>query len=683
MSIKEEQIYADYNAYVVYRDDSADWRQLRDKADQFYIGNQHSKTGSDEIRARSQSDIAINRIRPLLITRVSAMVAQKPTGVVYGTRKEDVGLAQVLMDFIDYHWYASQGGLVMERTVMRQQRNGIGWLALYADNLEDYGRGELRFGDLSYRNVFVDKAAGARPLFDDAPVLIVSKLQRPLDFFNTLPPKVRRRLENDESLYHDNDEIHWNGRGVHAQQNDVGTPLSVTAAYPKEEHADYIRPLDVYRRQVVSVRVLRQKLTGKVYKILDEDYEYTDEEKVYLQKNFSDLQLAQFGLPPEYRELVALEEVEAPVWRIKYYQQVSGKALVPDSEELLPISHYPIVPVVGDDMGNAMPLAEVDHMIGEQEILNAAIGLTLLNAALSSNWRVLVDAGRAGLDPGKLQEFQRSFSIPGSWHNVKFDPVTGKFPGEIVRPEPLPVAWFSLVQYFAQAMEFQMSTFSFRTGDPAQAPETLGATMQLGQWANDVLRIPLGRLEAAIERSFNTLLEWMPNFYTFHKAFQFIGADNNSITREINKPYYSETKQAWETINSLADIRANYRIRLGSTTPSQTVYELGILQQLAQQQPALIMNVIDRLPGLRESEKSQIRQTIDQVFQLQQDNNNKGQIIQTLQVQLQRLQESVVALQRERAVSSVEPEISAFMERMKAMEQDFRKRIAPKNGKTR
>lgn len=676
MAITEDQILVDWAAYETYRDDTADWREQRDKCDKFTAGVQDSTTNSANTKAQNMSDIALNRLRPLLITRISAMIARDPTGVVYGTRKEDIAIAQTIQEFLDWHWYVSSGKILMERTVGRQQRNGIGWMCIYSDNIADYGRGELRFGDLSYRNVFTDKAAGAKPLFDDAPVIIVSKLMRPLDFRNSLPPDIRERIPQDSSLFAEHDEIQWMGKGLHEQDIEIGSPMAVTNIYD-EEKGDWIRPLDVYRRKVVNVPILRQKLTGKVVKILDDEETLEPEEKVLLQKKIADAQLMQMGIDPAQIELFRLEKVDVPIWRVEYYQQISGKMLVPESEDILPISNYPVVPVVGDDTGNAMPLGEVDHMIGEQELLNACIRLTLLNAALASNWRVIFDQGKAHIKD--VENIKQMFSVPGAWINMKTEP-NGKFPIEIIRPEPLPAAWFTLLQYFSQAMEFQLSTFSFRTGDPSKAPDTLGATLQLGQWANDVLRMPLGRLELAIERLFNTLLEWMPHYYTGYKRFEIVGLDDKPIMREVNAPFFDEVNNAWSTMNSLEGLQANYRIRLGSTTPAQTVYELQVMQQLAQLQPALIGNVIDRLPGLRETEKAEIKQTINQVMQLSQANQEKEQVIVTLQKQLNRLNEMVVALQREQAVSKVEPEIAAFVADMRHQRDELRRAARNKNG---
>lgn len=681
MPIDDEQLKADYDAYTAYRDDTAEWRASRDKCDAFVSGAQYSTTGRDEINARGQEDIVINRIRPLLITRISAMVANKPTGTIYGTRKEDVELATTLNDFIDWHWYKSLGQVVMDRVVSYQQKHGIGWFVLYSANMEDFGRGELRIGDLKYRNVFVDKAAGAHPLFDDAPVIIVSKLRRPMDFLNELPKKIRDQIPEDISIYHPNDEINWETQDVHGKDFEIGMPRSVTIAYTEKEKAAWIRVFDVYRRKHVEMRGLRQKITGKIYKILGEDDEPTQEDKILMQRNIGEAQLMQMGIPPQQVELFRLEEVTIPVPRIEYYQQLSGKFEVPESYEILPISHYPVVPVVGDDMGNAMPYGEVDYMIGQQEMLNASVGLTLLNAALASNWRVLGDFAKAGITD--VKKFQRDFSIPGSWHNIKTDPLTGKFPIEILRPDPLPQAWFTLMQYFSQSMEFQMSTFSFRTGDPSKAPETAFATQQLGQWANDVLRLPLSRLEIAIERLFDNLLEWMPSYYTFYKQFEILGIDGTMSQREINSPRWNESAGAWETINDLSSIKANYRIRLGSTLPSQTVFELQVMQQLAQAQPALLMNVIDRMPGIRKAEKDEIRQTLDQVFQLSQANSQKEQVIQAMQKQMNSMQEMIAAMQREKAVAKVEPMIAEWVADMRHMRDEMQKNVrkSQRNGK--
>lgn len=677
MPIDDQKLTEDYEAYITYRDDTREWRESRDKASKFVAGSQHSSNYSSELEARGQTDIIVNRIRPLINTRISMMIANKPIGQIFGTRDDDIGNAAILGEFFDWHWYNSDGQVVLERIVRGQQVHGIAWLGIYSDNVADYGRGELKFCAIPFNNVFVDKAAGAHPLFDDAPVLIHTKLRRPFDFFNSLPKSVR--IKNDVSLYVPNDEIVWSGKGAHQEDIQTGVPLSLTNAYPQEK-GEYLRELDVYKRSVHEIQILRSVETGKVYKVLDDDEEPNREEKILLKKNVTDADAATLGVDPQLIPKLKLELATAPVWRVEYYKQISGKLYVPNSYDVLPISNYPIVPIVNEDVGNSMPRGETDYLMGIQELINASVGLTLLNAALASNWRVLTDAAKAQIND--LKAVQKNFSVPGAWIDMKTDPVTGKFPVEIMHPEPLPQAWFTLIEYFSQALEFQMSTFSLRTGDPSGAPETLGATLQLGQWAQDILRISLNRLELGLERSFNVLLEWMPHYYDFRKTFPILGVDSDKMGQEqaIN---FAEISSAWASLATPGSIKANYRIRAGSTMPSQTVAELNVLQSMAQLQPALIGEVIRKMPGLRDSEKQRIFQTIDQVSQLQNSNAQKDEVIQVLQQQLQHLQESVIALRREQEINKVRPEIDKFLNNMEVMQQKMTAASKNRNGKTR
>jgi len=358
-----------------------------------------------------------------------------------------------------------------------------------------------------------------------------------------------------------------------------------------------------------------------------------------------------------------LEEKTVSQPRIKYHKNISGKIILPlDSngkkEDILPLAYYPLIPVVNEDTGNSMPLGEIDFQSGIQELLNASISLTLLNASLASNFRMLIDAGRAGITD--IKKLQNEFAVPGAFIDMKVDPVTGEFPIKEIRPEPLNQAWFTLAQTLSQEIEFQISLFSFRQGDPTNAPDTFSATLQLGQWAQDILRIPLNRLELAIERLFNQIFAWAPNYYDANKIFFTFGQDGAPIYQNIN-------------FASMQYSKAKFRIRAGSTLPSQTVSELGIMQSLAQLNPALIGSVIDRMPGLRDSDKQEIKQTIDIVAQLQQENAQKEEVVGVLQQQMQHLQEQNFALQRDQALGPMKREVDKTIAEIRATRKNFEK----------
>lgn len=632
----------DWDDYARYRDDTREWREQRDRNEKFYYGDQWSRTMSNKLEARGQSDIVVNKIRALVRMRVSMMIAEKPTGKVFGVQKGDIEDATLFEEFADWHLYNSDWQFHLERAVMGQNRVGLHWLTLYSDNLADYGRGELKVGNEPYRHVFLDKGSGVNWDYSDAARIIETKQIRPMDWLNSLPPHARKKVEGDiESLLRPDDEIRWYGKHQHKKESDIWTPVSVTPS--AEDKGDWIRQLDVYEKTTVDVPVA---LTADGVVVAEGDPD----------DGFNEV------IEQQIAEGILTEQV-VPQVRFKHRKNISGKMFLPldesgKTEDILPISSYPLIPIVDEDTGNAMPLGEIDFQAGIQEILNTAVSLTLLNAALASNMKIVVDAGAAGITD--IEQWRKRWAKPGEVLNMKQNPVTGEFPFEIVRPEPLSQAWFTLAQSLAQEIEFQISTFSLRTGDPTNAPSTFAATLQLGQWAQDILRIPLSRLELALERLFNLIFEWSPNYYDFNKIFYTLGSDGEPLYRTINFATREFTK-------------ARFRIRAGSTLPSQTVSELGILQDLAQLNPALIGSVIDRMPGLRDSDKQEIKQTIDVVSQLQQANAQKEDVIGVLQQQLQHLNEQNMALMRDNALDPLKREVDLAVKNIKDMRKGLEK----------
>ncbi len=637
---EEAQKYWKY--YTVYRDDTRAWREKRDKLEKFRLGSQWSRDWGEKLEARGQSDIVINKIRALMRMRVSMMIANKPTGNVFGVRKKDVETADLLNNFADWHMYNSDWQYHLEKAVMGQNSIGLHWLNVYPDNMADYGRGELKVGNESYRHVFLDKAAGTTWDFSDASRIINTKQFRPDDWFYSIDPKILKRVgisKNDmKGLLVPDDEIRWSGEGQHREEQDVATPIIVTPTGEAPDIGEWVRELDIYEKRIVNVDVLVDP-QGIPIQHLDNDDGPTEVQQKFIDDN-----------------KLKIESVPQP--RINYKKLISGKLFLPlNSDDFrttdnLPIENYPFVPVVNEDTGNSMPLGEIDFQAGIQEVFNACVSLTLLNASLASNMKIIVDSSAAGGDATDLNKFKKRWAIPGEVFNMRQNPQTGKFPFEIIRPEPLSQAWFTLMTVLAQEIEFQISTFSLRMGDPTNSPDTFSATLQLGQWAQDILRIPLSRLELSLERIYNIIFQWSPHFYDFEKVFHTFRDDGVALQGTIN-------------FLTLPFMKARFRIRAGSTTPSQTVAEVGILQNLAQQQPALVGAVIDRLPGLSSEARKEIKETIDLVQQLSQSNAQKDEVIKVLQTQMQHLTEENFSMAKKDKMRPIEKEADRIFQILK------------------
>lgn len=652
----QHQAYLDWEYYTTYRDDTRLWREERDKLIKFNFGNQWSQGESANLEERDQIDIVQNLIRPLLRTTVSLQLAGKPQGIIHGM---NVGsLASILQKFVEYHWEISGGQYLAEKTVMRQNREGVGFYIIYLDPTKDFGRGELRIGHLSYNNVFVDRGAGSSWDWGDAPRIIVSELQRPEVFYNNNPG-----ISRDESLFVDNDEVKWSGLGFEGQLQQIGTPTNVSnsigSIIKNPGDGKFVRVLDIYEKSMVNVYVIRQRLTQKILRIVTPEQNITEDEKQFLVKSANQIPvdfMQRVGLPPEFAEWFVLEETEVPIMRIKFHRSASGKTTI-GSPRVLPISEYPIVPTVDEDTDNVEPRGEVDFLYGSQKLVNAAMSLVMLNAAGSSNKKTVVDATRAGV-AGKWNEFATEWGLPNALVNMNWDPQKGGFPIQEFGPDALNPAFFTLVQFFTQDLQFASSVHSIRSGDPSNAPETFAALQTLGKWADDTLRIRRNRHELALERVFNIILEWTPFHYTFHKFFDVTNHDTGiSQVFQINTPFYDEITRSWQLMHNIQNIQAHYRIRQGSTAESESLVESQLLLQLINMNPALAKHIIRRMPVFRPSEKEEILRDMDALAQANQQNQQLVQALNVMRGEIARQRQQTDALMKQLSLAKFEKKV--------------------------
>ena len=596
MATKREIAQKYYDWYQRSRDDTLTWREQRDRCKKVYLGNQWDSRVAKRLRDRDQIDVVINVIRTLLRNRVSSMVASRPTGKILGVRKEDLVSAEEINDFLDWHWYNSTGQLRAERVTMSQQREGVGYFHVVQDPKADYGRGELKIYDETWRHVFVPKATREWD-FADAAYVQVSKLLTEEDFF-LLNPGYKGKT--DESFWQMDDEIRWEGQREHTEADDIDLPEGIT-------EQTFIREIDTYEKFFKDVRMLYYPAT-QYTEIIDDNYTPTNEENELIKQG-------------------VIEEIVAPVPRIKWSKSYGEKIF--RFSEVLPIENYPVVPVADEDTGNAMSLGEIDQTFGMQELLNKFFSTVVLNAALSSNFKLIIDYAKAGITD--REKWREEWAAPGAAVNMNMDPQLGKFPFEAVRPEPLNPAFYPLFERLIGLLQFGAATFSSKLGDTADAPATYSATLQYGEWQQDNLRIPLSRLEMGIQRVYDIILQWAPEYYTFHKVFDII-KDNEVVSQgAVNVPQM-EKDGTMKIMKDISKVRARFRIRMGSTMPAQSVAYMNLYEKLAAINPLFMKYLVEYLPV---REKDKLVQELDLVMKLSQQVQQQEEQLNTVSGMLQ------------------------------------------------
>ena len=597
MATKEEIANKHYEWYTKSRDDTREWREQRDRCKKAYFGNQWDSGVAQRIRDRGQVDVVMNILRPLIRNRASTMIANKPTGKILGVKKKDIEDSQYIQDFMDWHWYNSIGQLRAERVVMGQQREGVGYFFVHLDPKADYGRGELKITDLSYRHVFIPKATREWD-GDDAPYIQVSKLLTEEDFKAKNP-----RIKVGADYFQTDDEIRWPGQREHKEKDAIDLPEGMI-------DQNFIREIDTFEKVERKTRIFYIVPTQTI-QVLKDDYELTLE----------DDELIKNGL---------IEERIVKIPRIKWTKTYGEK--IWRHSEILPISFYPVIPVADEDTGNAMSLGEIDQTFGVQELANKAWSLVIQNAALSSSGKMVIDAGRAGVTDLE-KKFREDWAPPGAIVNMKLDPQTGRFPYEMVKPEPLNQAFYTIFERLAQHIQFGMATFNSKLGDTSNAPNTFSATLQYGEWQQDNLRIPLSRLELGIQRVYDIILQWAPNHYTFFKMFDIMREDESVDQGSINEKQFDSAGNAVQTIkNDITKLRVKFRIRMGSTMPSQSVAYLSLYEKLAAINPLFMKYMVEYLP-IKDKEK--LIKELDIVAKLTEQTQQQQQELNTISGMLQ------------------------------------------------
>ena len=474
----------------------------------------------------------------------------------------------------------------------------VGYFIVHLDPKADYGRGELKISDEIWRHVFIPKYARKEWDLSDAPHVIVSKLLQEEQFYINNPGY---RGKVTEDCFQPDDEIRWSGQREHKEKDEIDLPETTDKPH-------YIREIDTYKRFYRDVRGLYYVPTGTI-EVITDDYTLTKDENDLIKQG-------------------VIEEQIFPVPRIKYTKTFGEKIF--RHSEILPIDHYPVIQVPDEDTGNAMPLGEIDQTFGVQELLNKFFSITIHNAALSSNFKMLIDAAKAGIT--NLKQFKEDWAAPGAMMDMKTDPNTGKFPIEGIRPEPLNPAFYPLFERLIGLLQFGTATFSSKLGDTSNAPETYSATLQYGEWQQDNLRIPLSRLEMGIQRVFDIILQWAPKHYDFWKVFD-VTKDNEVVSQSsINKPKFNAAGEIIETMNDITKVRARFRIRMGSTMPAQSVAYMNLYEKLAALNPLFLKYLVEYLPL---KEKDKLVKELDLIPKLSQQIEQKDSELNTVAGMLQ------------------------------------------------
>ncbi len=607
--------------------------QAREDID-FYLGNHFSQEENDELEARNQSNVPLDRLYSAIEQFKAITTSKPPKFSAVGREDSDNNLANVWRTLLEYIWDISDGNEVFKQVVHDYAVTGLGYFYSYIDMEEDYGRGEVKFTYVDPFRVVVDPNARNK-WFDDANGMMLSTILTKLQLLD-LYPQLKEEVEEGKMLI---DEVEGYNEGETWPSN--MNKRTVGSFTP-----DYIKDLDHGEgSQKYQLIEYFSKIKVPYYRVMNME---TQEERIIDKSTMSS-----FITEPEVMKAVEkgmIDILEVQQTRIKLTCTLGQIVLY---ERILDTDKYPIVPVPNIWTNTPYPMSDVRKNKDFQRYLNKVMSLITSHAQASSGLKLLVPQGSVD----DIEELEKDWANPNA--TIEYDPSMGEphFPS----PQPLSNSVMQLPQMISQYIDLNMGIFEMMQGNTEVAPRTSSATMMMEDFGQRRSKSKLRDIEGSLKRLGMVIYNLAKSHYNFQKSFRITQPNNDLTEFTINQRMYDDKTKELQTIHNDVTVgQFDIRIIGNSTMPSNKWGEWNIYMEAYQ------AGLIDRNEALKKTEifdKEGVLGRMDTINKLQQQ-------LQMAQEQIKNLSGDLQTANRESVASRKRTEVEKFKTQLKSYEAD-------------
>ena len=607
--------------------------QAREDID-FYLGNHFSQEENDELEARNQSNVPLDRLYSAIEQFKAITTSKPPKFSAVGREDSYNNLANVWRTLLEYIWDISDGNEVFKQVVHDYAVTGLGYFYSYIDMEEDYGRGEVKFTYVDPFRVVVDPNARNK-WFDDANGMMLSTILTKLQLLD-LYPQLKEEVEEGKMLI---DEVEGYNEGETWPSN--MNKRTVGSFTP-----DYIKDLDHGEgSQKYQLIEYFSKIKVPYYRVMNME---TQEERIIDKSTMSS-----FITEPEVMKAVErgmIDILEVQQTRIKLTCTLGQIVLY---ERILDTDKYPIVPVPNIWTNTPYPMSDVRKNKDFQRYLNKVMSLITSHAQASSGLKLLVPQGSVD----DIEELEKDWANPNA--TIEYDPSMGEphFPS----PQPLSNSVMQLPQMISQYIDLNMGIFEMMQGNTEVAPRTSSATMMMEDFGQRRSKSKLRDIEGSLRRLGRVIYNLAKSHYNYKKTFRIVQPNNDLDEFTINQRMYDDKTQELQTIeNDVTVGQFDIRVIGNSTMPSNKWGEWNIYMEAYQ------AGLIDRNEALKKTEifdKEGVLSRMDIIKQLQQQ-------LQGAQEQIKKLSGDLQTAHRESVSSRKRTEVEKFKSQLKGYEAD-------------
>lgn len=652
-----------------YASFAAEWRRQAKEDEEFADGAQWTPKEIKSLEAKRMSPIMVNMITPTIDQAVSMLTTNKPKFSATARGDGDNEVAKLFSDILSYIWDANggQGETELKIAITDYYKKGIGYLYPYYDPNGDFGQGDIKIKSIDPFNVFIDPSSKDRH-FQDASNIIISTLL-PKDRILFLYPQYTEQLKDaipstetrtpvgsnygtEGQTTYTNGKINPNEEYYEVIEHftKVKVPyfrvniknLSYVKVFDEQEFEEYkqIKTFAVRTNQGLEYALTEQDINywAGMYEKYGPVFHYIqapDGQPTPVEGAEEEGPNAIPGSTITLQPLTFGDLIEQGIILVdQYYQErVKRSFIIGDVflyEEILPVSYYPIIPIINRFHRNPFPDSDVRLARPLQKYLNKLRSLIMAHATNSTSLKVLLPRGSVDKKVLEMEWGKAGTTV------IEFDAELGQ--PVIAGPVPLPNELYALEEKVKADIQFLFGIWELQHGNPQAMPETYKGTIAVDEFGQRRIKSKRDDIESAINLLAKVVVQYVQKYWTRERTLRLVESDRREV--KINIPIYDDlTNEVIGKLNDITTTEVDVIMVSGSTLPSNRWARFEYYLQLYQ------LGIIDDIELLKQTEVVDINAVIERksiYMQLRQALAQAQETIKKLEGDLQTAQREAV-----------------------------------------
>ena len=513
--------------FVLYDSSADEYRYQMTEDEEFYLGEQLTEAQKEYLQSVGQPAESNNKIRPAVEQVLANIASASPEWDIHPIGKMDGPLASLYNELVDNVWYSSDGDIQFRKVCKDYIVKGIGYFYVYPDWNSDSGLGGVRFKRFAPECVYVDPNC-TLPDFSDAVSIIYSDVHTKESLkvsFPDVADKIDDCLEDQDTNYESTGKY---------SADDIMTRADVP-----EDHQPKVRKYIRFTKVAVPYVLVTETTTGYNQSYNEEQYKELTKDK-------------------NYEKLLKENAISE---KLTYRTHVRETCVIGDFiyyDDVLPISHYPIVPACNEHVGTPFPAGDVRHAKSPQRMLNRTEALLIAHTNATTNFKLVVEDG--AIEPEELDRWNIPNAVitanPGAIREGKIKEFA---------PPAVSSQLYTEKQRYELDIEQVFGAYKFQQGQGQGAPGTVGEAQMMDEAISRKQNWKVLPVYDMLTKAGKIVVEWIPHVYNQQRVLRIATEYGQKKEVTANMPQLDAKTGAIERMFDLVATSVDIRVVVGST----------------------------------------------------------------------------------------------------------------------